>query len=309
MHLIKELKLLLQRLRYIFFLCLFIPNIVFSDFKTNINEPSEYSSKSLLSFTRNLVSKSEYYRAYVELNRLNSYYPDFLSINEILTSKHYILFKADKFSDVINFECKDSEFKKIDLLFKFDSYISKSNFKDAEKLISSWDYGGNSFFDAIFIKRKLFLNYLNNNIDGAFTFYSKSLNYFNKDVHSVKDIIDYTINENKKFKSPLTGAMLGIVPGLGYAYADNTNTGIVALIVVLFNYSLSYFAFNSNNDSIGFFTASIGTFFYGGSILGGYMESVRYNNNIRRNINNNLMEELKFKQDRDQIYTKYGIGK
>jgi len=301
--------LFLQYFKYILFFYLLLPNTIFSKSKIVINKPIDlYSSESLLNFTKDLVSKREYYRAYLELNRLNSYYPDFLSLNKFLTSKHYILFNADKFSDIINSNYDNNNFKKIDLLFKLDSYIYSGNFDKAEKLVSFWEFGNNTFFDGILIKRKLFLNYLNNDTGNASEFFKKNSNYFNKNIYSIKDIIDYSSNEMKKFKSPVMGAILGIVPGMGYAYADNTNTGIVALIVVALNYSLSFFAFNSNNDSIGFITASIGTFFYGGSILGGYMESVRYNRIIRRNMNDNLLEELKFKQDQEQIYSRYGIG-
>ena len=42
----------------------------------------DYSAENIQKFITHLISKDEYYRAYVELQRLNSYYPGFLPDNK-----------------------------------------------------------------------------------------------------------------------------------------------------------------------------------------------------------------------------------
>ena len=75
------------------------------------------------------------------------------------------------------------------------------------------------------------------------------------------------------------------------------------------NAAISYYAFNTGNDSIGLFVGAIGTFFYAGNILGGYMAAKRYNNVSLRNMHERAVDEMLFEDDRAELFQKYGIGK
>ena len=97
------------------------------------------------------------------------------------------------------------------------------------------------------------------------------------DSSKYRELVNYSKKEYGNLKSPLAGGLLGLIPGMGYIYSEEMGTGITAFFVVAISATASYFAFTTNNKAIGIFVGAIGTFFYTGNVVGGYLAARRYN--------------------------------
>lgn len=78
-------------------------------------------------------------------------------------------------------------------------------------------------------------------------------------------------------RSPTTAALLGIVPGLGYAYSGHYGTALASLVV---NGLIAWGAvssFQNDNDEAGYALAIVGFGFYTGNIYGSAQSAGRYN--------------------------------
>jgi len=126
-------------------------------------------------------------------------------------------------------------------------------------------------------------------------------------ISQYQELIKYAKSEKGKLKSTTWATIAGLIPGLGYIYSDQTPTGIIALAVVTLSSLITAAAFKTDNKAIGFFTGTIGILFYSGSILGGYLASKKYNNNLKNNLNYHLEKKLNLEQDREYLFQKYGI--
>ncbi|KZD19031.1 MAG: hypothetical protein GX465_16655 [Acidobacteria bacterium] len=81
-------------------------------------------------------------------------------------------------------------------------------------------------------------------------------------------------------RSPTAAALLGIVPGLGYAYTGHYGTGLASLVV---NGLLAWGAvssFRNDNDEAGYALAIVGFGFYTGNIFGSAQSAERYNESV-----------------------------
>ena len=79
----------------IIFVLLIFPNLIIV--KANpLN--SEYKQNNILNFAQDLIVKSEYYRAFVEIKRLKSFYPKFLSDIKLHTTESYLYFNTKKYN-------------------------------------------------------------------------------------------------------------------------------------------------------------------------------------------------------------------
>jgi len=106
--------------------------------------------------------------------------------------------------------------------------------------------------------------------------------------HSLSPIaaeyITYTREAQKiKFLNPIYGAVLGIVPGLGYLYAGHKKTAISALTVIGLTFWGTAASFENNLDGIGYLTGFLTLGWYSGSIYGSFWACNR-NNNYNKNI-------------------------
>ena len=102
--------------------------------------------------------------------------------------------------------------------------------------------------------------------------------------------------------------MAGLVPGAGYFYAGERGTGIVAMIVIGAGSAVTYASYRNGLDSIAVISGLITFFFYGGSIAGGYMQTVKYNNRLMETLDLKLKRELMPERDLDEIYFKFGLN-
>lgn len=81
-------------------------------------------------------------------------------------------------------------------------------------------------------------------------------------------------------RSSTAAALLGIMPGLGYAYTGHYGTGLASLVV---NGLLAWGAvssFRNDNDEAGYALAIVGFGFYTGNIYGSAQSAERYNSFI-----------------------------
>ena len=100
------------------------------------------------------------------------------------------------------------------------------------------------------------------------------------DYSACRELIGWARSGIPGEKKPWLAAVLGIVPGIGYLYSGEIATGIFAFLLIAADVILTYFAFRTHNDVIGYFSGVIGGLFYAGSIAGGYFAAQRYN--VRR---------------------------
>lgn len=83
-------------------------------------------------------------------------------------------------------------------------------------------------------------------------------------------------------KDPATAAILGIVPGLGYAYAGHYGTAFSSLLLNGLLIWATVDAFADGNPAAGGIFFTLGTTFYMGNIVGSYQSAERYNDYQRR---------------------------
>lgn len=290
---------------YILFLCV-VP--LYSAEKEK-NFSSEYSAPGILGFARYLISKEEYYRADVELRRLNSYYPGFLDPEKSYITELYLLFKGGRYTD-INEKKPGNSIRAIsvDRIFKTDVYLNEMDFTRAEGILSGYSYNEENDI-AVYIYKRTFLTYLLlRNIDKAKEFISGSLPEDNELYLKGPEAIKYTEESFDSLKNPWISLTAGIVPGMGYVHAGNKPTGIVAMIVVSFFSALTFISFKTDNKPVGIFAGAAATFFYTGSIVGGYLASKEHNRNTIAGLRDYLTEQMSLAEDREKIYTDYGIG-
>lgn len=81
-------------------------------------------------------------------------------------------------------------------------------------------------------------------------------------------------------RDPTIAALLGIVPGLGYAYSGHYGTAAASLVVNGLLAWGSISAFNHNNDEAGYALSVVGFGFYTGNIYGSAQSARRYNTHI-----------------------------
>lgn len=266
---------------------------------------NEYSAENIRGFTKSLVERKEYYRAYLELDRLNSYYPGYLSPMEFHVSRNFLLFMGERYNDVTSYSYPGSS-KNIWAalsLFRFDSYMKLSNYVEAGKILRTFEW--RSPFSEMLLKRRFYYSVMTGRLDLP----DNSEKFIKKpDFSAFTELKDYSDRIKNSMKSPVAALMWGIIPGMGYVYSGEKSTGMVAMIVIAVNAVISYYAFTSGSESIGVFIGVIGTFFYTGSILGGYMDANKYNGNMTDLLNRRLSQDLQLNRDLEQIYNSRGIG-
>jgi putative component of membrane protein insertase Oxa1/YidC/SpoIIIJ protein YidD len=83
-------------------------------------------------------------------------------------------------------------------------------------------------------------------------------------------------------KDPGTAAILGVVPGLGYAYAEHYGTAFSSLLLNGLLIWATVDAFADGNPAAGGIFSTLGATFYLGNIVGSYQSAQRYNDYQRR---------------------------
>jgi len=264
---------------------------------SHTNVPEEFTAEKIFLFTSYLIEAGEYERAKTELFRLKSFYPDFMSPEKYFVTYLYINYKSGHYGEILSFNIQDNlPYSKI---FFIDSYCKTGDFSKAAEVVYSTDYGKDKFWAEIFKKRKVYVDLLMKfDRDDTTPVYTYT---------DFEELSHFSINITKEKKSPALGALLGIIPGMGYAYAGQGGTGVVAFTVVGLGGALTVGAHKNSLDALAILSGIATLFFYGGSIYGGYAETIRYNNSLRDRLIFNLEKELSLERDIDNIYLNFGI--
>jgi len=262
-----------------------------------------YGYNAIAGFANQLVKQREYYRAYQEYHRLHNYYPAMYPYDAFYIASLYCHYEGGQFQWIINHVSHDSISKPQIWVFMFDSAFNGS-LLSPRIMDVKLPQGANEEYEAMILKRKLAYSLL------AVDNYNELSPYMplTKDF-DLQRIYEYSKFIRDKLKNPHAALAWGIIPGAGYIYSDNTENGIIAAIVIGVCAAVTYFAVDTANSGIAFVTGAACTFFYGGSIIGGYLAAKRTNNQIMKELTSYLEEELKFAQDREIIFNKYGKPK
>lgn len=259
-----------------------------------------YSREALLGFTRKLIADKDYYRAAMELQRLNSYFPDAISSLKYSVSYNYLLFMGKQYDELTALQCADNACQ----LYRFDSCIMKREYKVARELLTKWEITLDKEFKGFYLKRTIFLSLMDDDSRDTVS----SIMADRAGIKDFKNILKTTMVMKEEEKSPALAFALGVIPGAGYIYSGRSGTGFVSMIVITIQTVLTVFAFRTGNYAIGYITGTIGAFFYGGSVLGGYLETVKYNESLHTRVHDYLQAELQLNRDRETVFRRMGIG-
>ncbi len=268
----------------------------------------EYSPDRILSFTRHLVSQNEHYRALLELRRLHAYYPEYLAPLSFLVTERYLLFRGGQFTDILRAGAGAGGplAAAADSLFKSDAAIAMADYARLETALAAWPAGTEPFLDRCLKKRRLFSCLVRRK-------YGEAAGLFNEgapaEFAAYRDLVDRARAGLIYEKKPWLAAVLGIIPGMGYVYAGDYGTGIFALLLISVDVLMTYFAFRTRNDVIGYVTGAMGCFFYAGSIAGGYLSARRFNTRLSGETGGSLAGTMRFDGDREELLERHGIGK
>jgi hypothetical protein len=274
--------------------------------------PDEYRAGNLLGFASFLIDRGEYYRARTELRRIESLYPGKIPESAIRVSELYCLFRGKRYRELVE-EKRATEAGAAacaGLVFSFDAACALADATLAASLLPSHaDPCPNEF--ELFLWKRRFLSAIASNDPG-----SAALMLEGKDVplpdgmerQRFENILNYGRERLSSISSPSRALWAGIVPGAGYAYAGNAATGIVAFVVVTVLSSVTYAAFRTDNRPLGVVFGAAATFFYGGSVAGGYLESRRRNRLVMESMLDNIADDARLADDRERLYRDYGIG-
>ena len=212
----------MKKRTFIFLIFMLFPVFLYSEKK----DLSEYSKDNLISFTNSLVKRGDWFRAYSEINRLEYYYGKSFVNSELFISQDYVLFNSRKFKYHFDTRLLDDErFRISSSIFAFDS--GKTEYLLNNKIDLDSKYLDLSYY----VKKRKMINSLNT---GRFSDASALIKH-NENISKYSYLLDYSKKQRDLMKNPTASMLYGIIPGMGYVYAGNRNTGITAFVVVAIN--------------------------------------------------------------------------
>ncbi|MCL2025621.1 MAG: hypothetical protein FWG92_02320 [Leptospirales bacterium] len=262
----------------------------------------ENAPLSILGFAMHCASTGDFYRAYAELERLEGYYPGFVNESAMLVSKSYFLFNEMRY---VELDAIYSSFPTARALwvFKSDMYFLSGDYNKMNDILNS-AHSGEPFYNELLFKRRLLVGIMLES-DSLL----ESLEELHKNEYGAyMELVSASKMLLAEKKSGALALACGIFPGGGYAYAGNFPTGFVAFSVIALSAVLTYTAYVTDNHLTAFFIGTVGTLFYGGSILGGYLEAARFNKEVREETAHNLLYRMSLLDDHKRIYERDGIG-
>jgi hypothetical protein len=279
----------------------------------NAAVPPEFSPDAILRFTRFLIEKEEYYRAFTELQRLHSFHPGYIGEESRYATELYLLYQGKQYNEVLARRppAAGERVQCIDAVFKADAYLTGPDLEPAGKALEPYREFGPDMELRSMVSRRLFLTSL---MLGQLDRARSLLGAWDEpgpggpSMERYRELLAYAGKKHALFKRPATAALLGIAPGMGYVYAGNGSTGFIALAVVSALSGLTYLAWTTDNKPLAIFFCLGATFFYGGSIIGGYREAVGFNRWLGDRMKEDLSEGLNLEKDRQRLYDRFGIA-
>lgn len=268
----------------------------------------EFGPDRLLGFTRSLIGRQEYYRALVELKRLESYHPGYLSPVAFHVTELYLLSRGKQYADIMGrkIPAGDAILASADLVFKCDAAIGASDFAGLDTLVAGWQSGADPYFDGLVKKRRLYSSLMSGRYGAAGGICGPPEA---PDYGACRELIALAQRDSAGARKPWLAVVLGLVPGAGYLYSGEIATGVFAFLLIAADAVLTYFAFRTHNDVIGYFTGIVGGLFYAGSMAGGYFAARRYNMKRFETGRSSLSSAMKLDDDREELFNRYGIGR
>ena len=272
--------------------------------------PEEYRPEKIAGFALHLIEQKEYYRAWVELLRLRSYHPGCLSDDAFDITSLYLFMKAGRSRQVLGHphDGKPGPAGTVRSLFRTDALFSLAEYGAARRELDSAGEPDDGDLELFRFKRIFLANIFLGNTAEAGELLDRRGKRPGFDPVPYRDIIGLADDRYGELGEPWKAAVAGIIPGMGYVYAGRRPTGIIALAVISVFSAVTFFAFRTDNRPIGIFTGTVTLFFYGGSIMGGYMETGRRNREILDSLNRDLCDELSLDGDRDIMFRRYGLA-
>ncbi|MBN1532196.1 MAG: hypothetical protein JXA20_06000 [Spirochaetes bacterium] len=265
--------------------------------------PEEHRAASIERFIHTLIHEKEYYRAYAELTRLGALYPGYLESQRIGVAGLYLQYRAGRFRDITAAGGRAVE-GPLGLIFVADAQLQIGRYRELFATMQLPGWSGYLERDDFRVKREFACAVML----GEFKRAGDAAARLKEPLRErgfllLRDSVDAA----HRRKVPFVAAALGIVPGLGYVYAGQGWTGLLAFLAVTVNTLVSYLAFTSGNGEIGAVTAVVGTFLYSGSIMGGYLSSRRFNERLDAGMGERIHNELDLDGDIEWIMRRYGI--
>ncbi len=273
-----------------------------------------YSAESILGFARRLYADGEYYRAHVELMRLESYYPGYLDPGSRHITGLHLLMRGGRYEDVLGCSRPSPAGPAlcIDGIYRADAALFLGRYADAVALSGG---AGNcpGLLAPYRWKRSFIATLMRGDMVGArrmldiSEFPSDSAETSEEEKEKFCLMIKWAERQQEAMTHPSLALFAGAVPGLGYAVAGNRPTGVVAFIVVTVFSALTVAAFRTDNAPLGLVLGASSLFFYGGSIVGGYLEAGRHNESLTKTLRDTLVMDSGLDRDLDVMFEKYSF--
>jgi len=288
-----------------------LPCVLPAAVKEGARHGDSYSRHAVLGFTRHLIAKKEYYRAHAELMRLRSYYPGTIPTERVYATGLFLLFYGGRYDELNRMSPPgDHTSRCVDAIFKSDSRLASGEYEKALILAGEGRRMPCAMDLAPLLGKRAFASAL---LAGSFESAERMAEGLPVPPGEFEGsryarLLASARRDHSMYKDPVCAAALGLVPGLGYVYAGNTPTGIIAFLAFSALGALAAGSFLTDNKPLAFFFGLGATLVYGGSALGGCREALRYNEAYSRERRERLSRELDFDADRQMILREYGIG-
>jgi len=260
-----------------------------------------YSPENILSFTAYLVEKGEYFRAWAELRRLESYYPGYIPRENLDVTALYIMYKAGRYADISAYASANQTGCAAgviiaDSLLMTDQYSAGLSLIDAKTPLCQDD-----IFSGIYSRQRAYVSIVTGDV------YSDEQGTLKPELSAYRELVEYTARLHDSEKSPGLAAFLGILPGCGYIYAGDLGTGFVAMTVIALSGAVTYGSYINGIEPLAIISGAVTLFFYGGNIAGGYLEAMKHNAAIDNAIKKKAGNVLEINEDVEKMYIRFGI--
>ncbi|MCL1833917.1 MAG: hypothetical protein FWG49_05375 [Leptospirales bacterium] len=260
----------------------------------------DFTPEKISSFTCNLIKEGEYYRAYAELLRLNSFYPSYISGSTFDITASYLFYKGKRYNDLLELDLNETDKNMIVPLsiFRIDSLLKLNRRDDAAaEIYKLIEIEGYSEYHDYINKREVYLTALMNRD------YDKK----NDEFSDYRELFEYSGTVHGSMKRPFLGALAGIIPGMGYLYAGENGTALVSVIIIGAGSAVTYASYKTGWNTFSIISGTITFLFYGGSVVGGYLQCKKNNEYLTNMLEAKLARELKLDRDLEEVYFKFGL--
>lgn len=266
------------------------------------DQTDHYSPEKIISFTEYLVEKGEYYRAWTELRRLESYYPGYIPAERFDVTALYLMYKGEQYSEISEYS-RGRETGCAAGIIIADSFLMTGDFSSGLALIDKYSEScSDEMLRENYTRRKAYISLVTGEV------YSDGKAALRPELSGYRDLVQYSERMHEARKSPALAALLGVFPGAGYIYAGDDGTGFVAMTVVAIFGAVSYGSYVNGIEPLAILAGAVTFFFYGGNIAGGYLEAMKYNETVDNMIEKKARSVLDLDRDVDRIYLRFGIS-